>query len=163
VKPEEEFIRHRDWVLNEFDPSDNGHILRKITRDRPDFPEDLRLWKQQIAEYLHLDPDQLDGTMHSLALIDKAQKKLKVKQKDFFKHLYPPLVGYIGEVIRLAVNGRWYMERAKDDPDIWEPTIIAADGQPISWWSQMYDFADEDYRHYSSVGAVLIATDRVTM
>jgi hypothetical protein len=60
---------------------------------------------EYLAEKLHLAPTQLDKSYKSLDLVSQACETLGLEH--IFAQLYDAVVAYVGEVIRLRVQGKW--------------------------------------------------------
>jgi hypothetical protein len=48
------------------------------------------------------------------------------------------LIAYVGEVVRIAINGEWQM-RQDNDSDIWEPMIASQNGKVSSFCILIFD------------------------
>lgn len=80
----------------------------------------------QLASDTRLALADLDGTVESLERVERTFRRKGVARSFLTESRFPPVVAYIGEVLRNATLGEWKMELGSG---IWEPWIVAADGR----------------------------------
>ncbi|MDX2141610.1 MAG: hypothetical protein SF123_26215 [Chloroflexota bacterium] len=119
------------------------HILEGNFPYGEDFPDKVPSLLQQVPTLFGVPPDDLDLSMESLKLLDKAFEGNDISQ-GLEDPYFAALMAYCGEAIRLATNGQWEMRRSDRFPDIWEPWIIPAVGLPISVADELFESLHED-------------------
>jgi hypothetical protein len=71
-----------------------------------DFLRDVEAHARSLGPRLRIPDEALDGTVASLAAVDKALKRIPRAERPV-PDLVTPLVAYVGEVFRKASGGRW--------------------------------------------------------
>jgi hypothetical protein len=71
-----------------------------------DFLRDVEALAKSLGPRLRILDEALDGTVASLAAVDKALKRIPWIKRQV-SDLVTPLVAYVGEVLRRASGGRW--------------------------------------------------------
>ncbi len=97
----------------------------------------------KLTQQLRIEKQDLDFSELSLQKLNKALR-IKGRRKCLTLEIFPYLTIYIGEVIRQAVGGEWELRQKNyDDVKIWEPWVIAPNGNAIpaysSLWEQLYE------------------------
>ena len=98
------------------------HVLQDLLPDGREFVRHLPELLTKLPLYLGLPESALDFSKESLQFVDDAITRLgsdRVLRPDHFS----ALTAYVGEVIRVAVNGKWDM-RLDDSGAVWEPWIV---------------------------------------
>lgn len=98
---------------------------------------------EELGRILHIEPVQLDNSEASVSLIERKVRRYG-KQKTLDTPVFAGLVAYLGEIVRLKVNGRWAMYRSKQDDEVWEPWIVDPEGRVSNTWSTLYDMLAEN-------------------
>lgn len=77
---------------------------------KSDFIDHIQKLVTELAVKLNINLKKLDNTYGSLDLISRECQKYETEQ--LFNDFYDPLVAYVGEVIKMRVNGFWEMNSA---------------------------------------------------
>jgi hypothetical protein len=104
----------------------SGHILEGRFPYKQDFPTQVPGLIVSLTDLLPLPYADLDGTLASLGKMDVLLRKRSRKRDRSFVEapLFPALLAYTGEVIRLGVGGEWAVELDRQDRVTWVPMII---------------------------------------
>jgi hypothetical protein len=113
----------------------------------------------RLPGQLGLDVEVLNLTEKSLAAVDTVIRKAG-QERVLTPDLFPALVAYVGEVIRVAIAGTWEV-RYDDRRRCWEPFVVFPDGAEYAALS-IYDEILENGRRASleAVAHVAIASGR---
>jgi hypothetical protein len=124
--------------------SGSRHILAGKFPYGVDFPAQVMSLIQQLPGLMELPPDDLDFTFDSLKSFDRVLKGADVGEA-LEAPLFSALVAYCGEILRRAMPGDWYMHKAEQDADVWEPWVRSSDGAYIDVGFALYRSLEEDY------------------
>jgi len=80
-----------------------------------DFLRDVGALAARVGSALRIPDDALDRTQESLDAIDKAVYRLAAAKR-MSSEIVTPLVAYVGEVMRLACDGRWTTVNGRNEP-----------------------------------------------
>jgi hypothetical protein len=83
--------------------------------------DDVLSAPERLQSRLGLAPSAADWTVQSLAMLDASMHHMKASEV-LAPSVFAPLLAYVGEVIRRALNGRWYFAAA--GPRGHEPAMI---------------------------------------
>ncbi len=87
-----------------------------------DFIRDVDAHAARLSAVLRSPPEALDRTEPSLEAVDKAVWRLpQAKRMTPDPDLITPLVAYVGEVMRLACDGRWIARPGSNEPMVAGP------------------------------------------
>lgn len=86
------------------------------------FIEHVPALVSELSVQLGIPAEALDGSESSLGLVERRLRR--EPERHFDPARVAPLVGYVGEVLRKATDGRWDM-RFREDTQDWEPYIVA--------------------------------------
>lgn len=89
------------------------------------FPDAVPRLVDELSDTIGIQRTVLDGSEQSLDVVETAVRRIGYQQFLSEKR-FASLVAYIGEVIRLATNGQWYMRQSGN---VWEPWIKGSDGR----------------------------------
>lgn len=91
-----------------------------------DFPDHIDSLIAQLSSLLNIPQSEL---RHMESLLSGEKKIKRVDRKTCLEIPYfPAMLAYLGELIRLSVNGSWKMELSKSEVKTWEPWIVNANG-----------------------------------
>lgn len=93
-------------------------VLAEIKKDG--FLDSIPQLIDEIPKYLDISRDTLDGSSDSVTLLDQAIER-KGKESCSEPRVLLPIVAYIGEVVRRAVDGHW--EIRKEYNEQWQLII----------------------------------------
>ncbi len=113
------------------------HILYNQIPSRDRFVQEVPHLISRLAQELKINLAELDQTLISLLIIDR---EIKSKNKQDYmsnKKLLGLLIAYIGEVIKLSINGEWLIKKS-NEPE-WEPVIIDSTGKVTSFCILVFD------------------------
>jgi hypothetical protein len=115
------------------------HILKGRLLYGEDFIDHIADLINELANRLALDMSQMDKTFQSLVLVDAKVKRMG-RKKAQEPPVFSGLVAYVGEVMRLDIQGKWVIVRVEPyGSTIWEPWIEDAQGRRCNSWSFLYD------------------------
>ncbi len=117
------------------------HVLCERLPQGQDFINQVPELVHDLATKLGISPQQLDKSGRSLEIVDRAIR-CKGRRKCLEPEIFAPLVAYVGEVLQQRVGGHWEM-RATENPDVWEPWVIDAQGRGHQPYIIVYDELDE--------------------
>ncbi len=133
-----------DWQseldeLVELGKRDPVHILYSQIPSAERFMEEIPSMISNIAKKFEINPFELDRTLESILILDKAIARNN--QRSYANNnmeILGSLIAYIGEVIRITINGEW---RIKQDSgsSAWEPVIVAQNGKISSFCIIVFD------------------------
>jgi len=106
------------------------HILHNQNQDR--FIQEIPQLIFNLSKELEIDISELDKTLESLLVIDKAienKNRPSYIDNDDNKKILGSLIAYIGEVLKTAINGGWFIKKYNEQA--WEPVIVSSSGQNI--------------------------------
>ena len=92
-----------------------------------------------LARELKLDPFELNKTIDSLLVVDRAVNKENRQAyiDNSNKRILGSLIAYIGEIVKTAINGEWQIKQSS--AAAWEPVIIAPNGKISSFCIMVFD------------------------
>jgi hypothetical protein len=147
-------------ILEDIGKQPNQHILEGRLPQGKDFPEHVPQLIDELATLLKIPRSELDGKAISLQKVDPKVKRLG-KQKCLEVPIFPALVAYVGEVMRLETGGKWDMRLDKHDGKTWEPWILDPQGRSVPPFIDLFDmFTEGPIAIYAST-IVRIAQRRV--
>jgi hypothetical protein len=111
----------------------------------------------RLRDLLSLDAEVLNLTEKSLAVVDKVIRKAGV-ERVLTPDLFPSLVAYVGEVIRVAIAGTWEV-RYDHSRRCWEPFVLFPDGSEYAALG-IYDEIQENGRRVSLEAVAHVAISR---
>lgn len=114
--------------LADMDSYQPQHVLADMLPQGEQFPEEVPRLIEEFARRYEIPRASLDCSWESLKLVERAVCRLGPEDVLGSEELYPPLVAYLGEVIRKHVGGHWQMQLAQDDGKTWEPYILGDNG-----------------------------------
>jgi hypothetical protein len=134
-----------DWraeleELTELSRREPVHILHGQLPKREEFLTEISSLIDNLAKELQLDLAAFDRTLESLLIIDKAingenQRQQYTNSKG--KKILGFLIAYIGEVVRVAIDGEWsIVEITKKE---WEPVIVSPNGKTYDFCIMVFD------------------------
>jgi len=88
------------------------HILHNQNQDR--FIQEIPQLIFNLSKELEIDISELDKTLESLLVIDKAienKNRPSYIDNDDNKKILGSLIAYIGEVLKTAINGGWFIKK----------------------------------------------------
>jgi hypothetical protein len=118
--------RHRANVAK----ARSGYREPPLFADGEMFPSRIADHIAALPAILGVEAAKLDFTEASLDVVDAALRRLPA-DRVLSPQVFPSLAAYVGEVIRLAIGGRWEMRRASDG-EAWEPEVVDAIGRPCA-------------------------------
>lgn len=138
------------------------HILAGRFPYGEEFPQHVPQLIDDLATLLKIPRSELDGSMESLSNVEAKVKRLG-RKKCLEAPIFPALVAYMGEVMRLQIRGRWDMRLAISDDKTWEPWIFDSEGRSCTPFIDLYDMLYEPSEPISIRGtaAFLITHRRV--
>jgi hypothetical protein len=115
------------------------HILYNQIPSQERFITEIPLLISNLAKELELDPSELDKTLDSLLAVDRAvsNKNRQMYIDNSNKRILGSLIAYIGETIRIAINGEWKI--TQHSGAAWEPIIIDPNGKASSLCILVFD------------------------
>lgn len=121
------------------------HVLYKSIPQGQDFPAHVPALLEQLPALLSIPAEQLNGTLESMKLVNKAIRRIGVPECSD-PPIFPALVAYVGEYVRREIGGEWFV-RLVDNQGTWEPLIRFADGSAIAVGMEVMDgiASDEGY------------------
>jgi hypothetical protein len=111
------------------------HILYNQIPSQDKFIQEIPSLVSQLAQEFKINPNELDKSLESLLIIDRvfeSNNQITNNQKTLGL-----LIAYIGEVVKGAVSGEWFIKQG-DEPD-WEPVIVDSSGKIISFCILIFD------------------------
>jgi hypothetical protein len=115
------------------------HILYNQLPSQEQFIEEIPSLISNLARELEIVPSELDRTQESLLILDQAitRKNRQSYIDSSSKKILGSLIAYIGEVIRVAINGEWQIRQNSESG--WEPVIISSNGTTSSFCIMVFD------------------------
>jgi hypothetical protein len=114
------------------------HILYNQIPNRDRFIQEVPHLISKLAQEFEINSTELDKTLESLSIIDRVlESNSRKNQIDNNKKILGLLITYIGEVIKVAINGEWLIKQS-DEPG-WEPVIISSSGKTTSFCILVFD------------------------
>lgn len=112
IYPKDYMEKFAAWYVRLKDDSAHGRTSSVshwwyYSRHRSDLLENIGGLISSLAELLRIEPYRLDSSYASLDLVSVGCGNMKLQ--DVYERCYDSLVAYVGEVIRLRVNGHWAM------------------------------------------------------
>jgi hypothetical protein len=133
-----------------------GHILVDRMSYGEDFPDHVDHLIQELGVALKLTTEQLDRSFESLSLVER-----KTEARGFEKcgrlPLFQMILAYVGETMRIRIDGEWFMRYVKED-DVWEPWLKDQQGRCCTPFGFLYD-KYVDAEPVSLNGAALITVN----
>ncbi|MCY7272807.1 MAG: hypothetical protein LH702_03405 [Phormidesmis sp. CAN_BIN44] len=133
-----------DWQtelneLIELDKLEPVHILYNQISSQERFIQEVPYLISKLAEELNIDPSELDKNLESLFIIDQIieSKNRQDYIDDNDKKILGSLIAYVGEVVRVAVNGEWMIKQ--ENRSGWEPVIVSPSGKTSSFCIMVFD------------------------
>jgi hypothetical protein len=133
-----------DWQVELDELIDLGkrepvHILYNQIPNQERFIEEIPFLISSLAKELEIDPSELDQTLESLLILDQA---IATKSRQNYidnsnRRILGSLIAYIGEVVRVAINGSWQIKQNSGSG--WEPVVIATNGKISSFCIMVFD------------------------
>jgi len=109
-------------------PTRSHHCLEGQIPQGPHFIEAVPALIDELAVFLKLPREKLDGTYESLEAVDAALKKVRPKRRILeTPNFFAAIIAYTGEVMRKAVNGVWWLRPAEDG--VYEPHVLLEEGK----------------------------------
>ncbi|MFN8530702.1 MAG: hypothetical protein U0670_19015 [Anaerolineae bacterium] len=132
----------RDQFLNVLNsmPKQPQSILNSRIPQGKEFPDQVASLILQLSALLNIPSNQLDMSDESL---DKLLSKMRRKGYAICLEppIFPALVAYLGEIMRIRLNGEWRM-RFSEDGETWEPWIVAHN-HAYNPWLDLYTDLEE--------------------
>lgn len=133
-----------DWQaelngLAELEKLEPVHILYNQIPSQERFIQEIPYLISKLAKEFEVDPSELDKTLESLSIVDKA---IESKNRQNYidnsnKRILGSLIAYIGEVIKTAINGEWLIDQ--NNGSDWEPVIVSPSGKISSFYIMVFD------------------------
>jgi hypothetical protein len=119
IYPADFFLRFVRWTRKVREESAEGRgssisHWAYYSRLKDQLVSNIDLLLQQLRWTMSRSRDELDVSYKSLDIISKFVEDIGVERAQ--KELYDQLVAYVGEVLRLRVDGRWHVDRKHDPP-----------------------------------------------
>ncbi|MBI3911833.1 MAG: hypothetical protein HY320_13000 [Armatimonadetes bacterium] len=112
-----------------------AHVLEGHLPGGSSFPDCVPGLIDQLALRLRIPREQMDGSLDSLEVVDATLRRMEdaegIAPDD--PDLIAPVVAYVGEVLRKAVDGEWEMVFDKEH-QVWEPYIVDKRGRRYNPW-----------------------------
>jgi len=116
------------YAENRADTRRSHHCLEGQIPQGPHFIEAVPALIDELAVFLKLPREKLDGTYESLEAVDAALKKVRPKRRILeTPNFFAAIIAYTGEVMRKAVNGVWWLRPAEDG--VYEPHVLLEEGK----------------------------------
>jgi hypothetical protein len=130
----------RESVLESLNPdeAEPGHILEGRLPQGQSFPGQVPQLTATLAELVELPVDVLDYSVESLKPLDQRVKERYKPAERLGTAIFPCLIAYLGEVVRLRVDGTWEM-RQSGHANVWEPWVRSPDGREFAPFVCIYD------------------------
>jgi hypothetical protein len=138
-------------LLNIWHPvsiSASSHPLEGLIKEGADFPDYIDKYKADISAILSIDSALLNFSFDSLKIIDQKMKTKGINTETYLQQLFIPSVSYMGETIKRYKQGRWTMIFISAY-NVWEPFIELTDKRKINIFTDLYDYANEDFDNFS--------------
>ena len=148
-----------DWLshlasLEHLQHQEAVHILQERLPQGQDFVRSIPSLVEQLSRKLHMPIERLDKSRVSLELVDQVIRQ-KERDECLSPEVFPPLVAYVGEVVRSSTNLDWEMRLASNGAT-WEPWLVSPN-QSFSIASMIYDELSEEPNYsVSSVANVCL-------
>lgn len=118
IYPADTFLRFVRWTAKAREDSGQGRgnavsHWAYYSRLKHQLISNVDLLIEQLRSTMSRSPDDLDLSYKSLAIVSQFVEGIGVERAQ--KELYDHLVAYVGEVLRLRMDGRWEVDR-KHDP-----------------------------------------------
>jgi hypothetical protein len=119
IYPADLFLRFVRWTARVHEDSAQGRgsavshwAYYSVFKDRLTAKVDMLI--DQLRSMMSRSPDDLDLSYQSLDIISEFVEGIGVERAQ--KELYDQLVAYVGEVLRLRIQGRWEVGRKHNPP-----------------------------------------------
>ena len=134
---------------------DGRHALAGLLLDARYLIKTLPIYLNALPVLVSVPDTTLDFSLPSIVPLDRA---LATFDTEYILNpdLFPCLVGYVGEVIRREVGGKWVLSQDSESK-IWEPWIEDATGRRYNPWLELIKAVYEGYT--SSITANAIASE----
>ncbi len=113
------------------------HILSRYQHEIKNLPFTSQFLKEYLSKFLNINSIELDFSIYSLRIIDRAFITKNITQNIFFNRLYIYLVAYLGETLKKELNGEWKLKLSKEK--IIEPYIITSSGEKINIFLRLFE------------------------
>jgi hypothetical protein len=136
------------------------HILSGLVPNDGRFIDRVDEYIVLFAKTCSIPNTMLDRTMESL---DKVEKKLRKVANDQIttEQVFAGLVAYVGEVMRVHMNGRWIMRLSAQDGKTWEPWLIDDNGRACTPIVYLWDKYVEEEKMSLKGGAIIEMNNRM--
>ncbi len=115
------------------------HILYNQIPSAERFMEEIPSMISNIAKKFEINPFELDKTLESMLILDKAiARNNQLSYANNNMEILGSLIAYIGEVIRITINGEWLIKQDSGS-SAWEPVIVAQNGKIASFCIIVFD------------------------
>jgi hypothetical protein len=135
-----------------------SHILHGFPSTVAGFQKLAAGSREDISQTLHVEG--LDDSFPSLQRIDAAMKKHRVSYMTYREKLFKPLVAYVSQVIIMEKKGAWDL-RTNVQFNIVEPYILLPAGRAIQVFTDLAEFAEEDYKNFTVYGTAQLRLDQL--
>jgi hypothetical protein len=112
------------------------HILEGLFPYGETFPQEVPRLIAQLASDTGLALADLDRTVESLGQVERTFRRKGGARSFLTESRFPPVVAYVGEVLRNATKGEWKMELASGT---WEPWIVGSDRRRFAPFGIAYE------------------------
>lgn len=130
------------------------HILKNMIPEGEAFIACIPSLIVDLAQMLGLPPESIDYGIDGLTQIERTIRCKYSPKRRADPAILLPLLTYVSEVGRRAVNGQWDV-RLADDGITWEPWIVDPKGQSYEFFTATFkEFCDLDDSTASIVGAL---------
>ena len=117
-----------------------------------DFPNKVEVLIEGLRSHLGLPESALDRSIASVRVIDLAIEHT-IGEEQALQEIFPNIVAYLGEVIRIRANGRWVMQKRSMLGALY-PCIISSSGNaydPARYAYRALSDSEEDFDLHDAV------------
>ena len=132
------------------------HILYNQIPSQERFIKEIPSLISNLAKEFEIDPFELDKTLESLLVLDRAIiSKGRNCIDNSNRKILGSLIAYVGEVVKSAINGEWQIKQ--NSGSIWEPVIAAPNGKISSFCIMVFDeFYESEETSFYDIALILI-------
>jgi hypothetical protein len=117
------FLEFRELVKK----GGSHHILHGLLPNDGRFIERIEEYIARFTQRCAIPETLLDYTLEGLDKLEKHLRKFS-DEEVATEAVFSGLIAYVGEVMRISMNGRWVMRLSDQDKATWEPWIVDSNG-----------------------------------